>query len=455
VVRDLNDPYLRDRLSSHAETFGLSTEMFFGRRDYRLMAQLAGSQVTGDSAAILGIQRSSARYFQRPDRGNGRNALLSDRYDPSATSLRGLGGYARFSRETGNLLWEVSTNVRTPGFENNDIAFMSRADYWWMSANVFPQWVKPTRWYRQLFFIAGGQQQYNFDGDLTDRQLQLFGYVQALNYWNVQGFWLHRPSLLDDRLSRGGPVLRRPGLDYWSANVSTDSRKSVVVNFSGIWDRSGDGDHDWSAGFSVQLRPRSNISLSFGPSIGHDESNFQYIMAVGDTTAAAFFGRRYVFARLVQNTIAMETRVNVTFSPNLTFEVYVQPLIAAGAYSRYGEFAAPRSGRRLAYGVDVGTDSLVRGSAGRPDSVFIDPDGSGPASRFVIENPGFTFRSLRGNAVLRWEYHPGSTLYVVWTRNAASSLSREAIDFGADTQALLQGPAENIFLVKVNYRLGF
>ena len=451
VVRDLSDPYLRDRLTSHAETFGLSTDMYFGKRDYRLMAQLAGSQVTGDSAAILRIQRSSARYFQRPDRRNGGNGLLSDRYDPSATSLRGLGGYARFSRETGNLLWEVSTNVRTPGFENNDIAFMSRADYWWMSANVFPQWVKPTRWYRQLFFIAGGQQQYNFDGDLTDRQVQLFGYIQALNYWNMQVFWIHRPSLLDDRLSRGGPVLSRPALDYWSANVSTDQRKSVVVSWFGDLGCTTDGDCDRNASFRFQLRPMSNVSLSFGPSIGHDETSFQYVTAVNDTTAAAFYGRRYVFARLVQNSISMDTRVSVTFTTNLTFELFVQPLIASGAYSRYNEFAAPRARRQLVYGRDVGTVSVQPGT---PDTLTIDPDAGGPAASFRVVDPAFTFRSLRGNAVLRWEYHPGSTLYVVWTRSAASSLSRGAIDFGADAQALLRGPAENIFLIKVNYRLG-
>src|SRR2546426_12807502 len=88
------------------------------------------------------------------------------------------------------------------------------------------------------------------------------------------------------------------------------------------------------------------------------------------------------------------------------------------------------------------------------DSIFIDPDGSGPAARFAIEDPSFTLRSLRGNAVLRWEYRPGSTLYPVWTRSGASSLTRGAIDFSDDARALFRGPSENIFPVKVNYWLG-
>jgi len=156
-----------------------------------------------------------------------------------------------------------------------------------------------------------------------------------------------------------------------------------------------------------------------------------------------------VFADLFQNTVAMNTRFNITFSPNLTLELFMQPLIVSGAFSRYKEFAAPRGLRKLVYGVEVGTSTPV--AAG--DS--IDPDGAGPAAPFIIPRQDFTFRSLRGNAVLRWEYHPGSTLFVVWTRSGESALSRGRIDFGDDAGALFQGPSQNIFLVKINYWLGF
>jgi hypothetical protein len=455
VYRNLDNPLISDRLSHHAESFGLSTDMWFRNRDFHLMAQMAGTNVSGDTAAILRLQQSSARYLQRPDRGNGSNGLFSDRYDPSLTSLRGLGAYARFAREQGNLLWEVSTNLRTPGFENNDISFLSRADYWWMSANVHRMWTTPTSWYRQLFFIVGGQQQYNFDWDLTDRQGQIWSQIVLRNYWNVSGFWIRRPSVLDDGLSRGGPVLRRPALNYWETDLSTDSRKSVVVNSSLSYDRASDGKGDWSTSLTLQLRPVSNVTVSLGPSFSHNETSYQYVTAVIDPTATLFAGTRYVFADLRQNSVAMDTRFNVTFSPNLTFELFVQPLIASGAYSRYKEFAAPRELRKLTYGTDVGTDSVVPGVAGQPDTHVIDPDGAGPAARFSITDPSFVFRALRGNAVLRWEYRPGSTLFLVWTRSSESDLARGTIDFGPDSRALFRGPAQNIFLLKMNFWLGF
>jgi len=460
VERDLETPYLRDHLNAHSESFGLSTDSYWRNRAIHLMAQVAGTEVTADSSAMLALQESSARYFQRPDRDPHANGLLTNRFDSSLTVMRGLGAYVRLARETGNWLWEAATNVRTPGFENNDIAALATADYWYMNGNVMRQWTKPTSWYRQLYFIAGGQQQYNFDGDLTGRQSQIYGQIEPLNYWNISTFWIYRPSVYDDRLARGGPLLRVPGVNDVFLNVNGDSRKSVVLGGSLEASRDGYGDGARSASLSAQIKPWSNVSITVGPQVSHDESSYQYVTAVTDSFATAFYGTRYVFARLVQNAVSMETRVNVTFTPELTLEVYVQPLIASGAYSGFREYAAPRSSRQLVFGRDVGVfaaDTVLYGPAPGDSSVeqnYIDPDGAGPAPGFAVGPQNFTVRSLRGNAVLRWEFRPGSTLFVVWTRSAESDLSRGTIAFGSDAGALFSGPSQNIFLVKVNYRIG-
>jgi hypothetical protein len=447
VWRDLDDPYLDARLSRHSEAFGLSTDMWFGKRDYRLMAQIAGTQVSGSASAIARLDTSSARYLQRPDRDGAP-------YVPGRTSMTGLGAYTRFSRETGHMLWEVSTNIRTPSFENNDISFLSQADYYYMSANVLPQWTKPTKTYRNLFFIAGGQQRYNFDGDMTDRQVHLYAYMQLLNYWDGNVFYLHRPSLYDDRLSRGGPLLKRPGVDVWSINLSSDRRKNIAGNAGSEINRDGDGFWDISAYLNLTLQPASNVTISLGPSYFRGTTGVQYVLTRTDATATTFYGRRYVFADLLQKSISMNTRFNVTFSPTLSLELFMQPLISSGAFSRFKEYAAPRGLQRLVYGEDVGTASIQPGPPDTPDQVVIDPDGGGPAAQFAFRDPSFTFRSLRGNAVLRWEYRPGSTLFLVWSRDGSSSLTRGRLDFGEDLRALFEGPSTNIFLIKVSYWLG-
>jgi hypothetical protein len=441
VYRDLsNDPFAIANLSHHSEALGFGTEMWFSHRNYRLLAQVAGTQVSGDRAAVLGIQQSPLHYFQRPDRYQ---------VDTARTSLRGWGTYARLAKEQGKLLWEVQTNIRSPGFNANDIAFFQSNDFIYMGANIFPQWTKPTSWYRQLFLIAGAQQKFNFAGDMTDRQLQLFGFIQPHNYWNIQSFWIHRAEVFDDRATRGGPVVQRPANDFVSVNVNTDFRKKLVVGAE--VDAGCNREHYCSqfANVSLQMKPASNVQLTLGPSWSHDETGAQFIRSFVDFQATRFFARRVVFAQLFQNSIGMDTRFNVTFSPTLTLELYMQPLIASGTYSRWREFATYRTTRKLTYGVDIGTVTPVA----RGDS--IDPDGPGPAQGFVIGPRDFTFRSLRGNTVLRWEYRPGSTLFVVWTRSSRIPDRSEGEIRGADFGDLFQGPSENIFLVKVNYWLGF
>jgi hypothetical protein len=453
VYRDLDDPYLRSRLSRHAEVFGVATDMWWSKRTYRLMAQLAGTHVSGDTAAMRRIRFGSAHFFQRRDRSDTTDALRP------RTSMQGLGGYARLAKESGHWLWEVSTNFRTPGFNNNDIANFTRADYWWMAGNIFPLWTKPTKWYRQLFLIGGAQQQYNFDGDLNDRQFHAFVEVQTLGYWDLNAFWIHRPDLFDDRLTRGGPVVKRPGINYWAVNIETDSRKKVVAEFNTDRGCNREGDCDHSYNLSLELKPRSNVSVSLGPSIGHKETGFQFVGSYADPTDTLFFGNRYVFAHLEQNSLSMNTRLNVTFSPRLTLELFMQPLIASGDFTRYNIFAAPRGSRRLEYGRHFGTDSVVPAAnpARDPATILLDADTlGGGAPTFTFPDPTFTFRSLRGNAVLRWEYRPGSTLFLVWTRaSRIRDLPRGNIQFSDDAGDLFQGPAENIFLVKVSYWLGF
>ena len=447
VYRSLGDSFAVSNLSRHSEALGMGVTSWWGKRTYDLNLQLASTRIVGDSAAMLQVQTSPRHYFQRPDRG--------EPLDSTRTSLTGLGAYARVARDNGGLQWEVSGNMRTPGYDNNDITFFRNADYIWMSANILPLWTKPTKWYRQLLFILGGQQQYNFEGDLTDRQTQLYAQMQTLGYWNISSFWIHRPSVLDDRLTRGGPVVRRAGSEDFYLNVNSDSRRTVVANTTGDISCDREGYCNRTISLQLQVRPASNVQVSLGPSFSRAASGTQYVQTVPDTFAKAFYKNRYVFAGLVEKTVAMETRLNVTFSPVLTLELYMQPLIASAAYSGYREFAAPRQQRKLIYGVDIGTDSVVAGSAGSPTQHWIDPDGpNGPAPKFEIDDPSFTLRSLRGNAVLRWEYHPGSTLFLVWTRSGSSQLTRGDIDFSDDAGALFQGPSSNIFLLKVNYWLG-
>ena len=452
VYRSFEDPALADLMSRRAEVGGVDAHLWWGERTYNLMAKFAASQVTGEAAAMRRLQKSSARYFHRPDRDGSVGGFFSDGYDPDATSLRGYGAYVRLAKDAGDWQWEASTNLRSPGFETNDIAFLNSADYVWTNGNVRRQFTRPTRFYRRLSLIAGGQQQVNYDGDLTDRQVH--GYIggQLANYWNASAFYIRRMEALDDRLTRGGPVVGKPAINFAAVNLSTDSRRALVLGTYPEFTWRADGTRGYSLNLDVTYRPASNVSLSLGPSFQHFETGQQYVDAWDDETAAAFFGRRYLFADLEQRTLSMNTRLNATFSPTLSLEVFVQPLISSARYTRFKEFAAPRVTDMLVYGRDFG--EIRAEGTGEDRRYTVDPDGAaGPAEAFTFEDPDFNFRSLRGNVVLRWEYLPGSTLYLVWTQNRSHTAPIGDFDFGRDRAALFRAPADDVLVLKINYWL--
>jgi hypothetical protein len=443
VIRRFDYDSLALQMPRHAEALGMDWTAYWNQRRYRFMGNFAVSQVYGAPAAITRIQESSARYFQRPDRDVRDNGFFTDGYDPTATHLRGYGGYARVAKEGGAWLWETAVNYRSPGFEANDVAFLTRSDYVWMSANVYRQWTKPTSWYRRLEGIIGGQQQFNYDGILNDRQAQIFGYLETPQLWDVAAFFIVRPELLDERLTRNGPVAKKAGSRFLSLEVETDSRKRVELSTNPFYQWFTDGARAWFANLNVRVQPASNVEFTVGPAYEYFESRAQFVRSFNDTSANHFYDKRVVFADLEQTEVSMNTRLNVTFTPTLTFELFAQPFISSGEYTNFKEFTAPRTIEK----VEFDAQQLTATSSG----YALDPDRNPSTTNFTFDNPDFNARSLRGNAVLRWEYRPGSTLFVVWQQERSSSGNTGSFNFSRDRRALFEAHPRNIFLVKVNY----
>ncbi len=449
VYRNLDDSSLVALLNRRAEAAGADMNLSWGQRRFNLMASIAASRIAGDSMAIQRAQLSSARYFQRPDREQGSNAIFSNAYDPGATSMTGYGGYARLAKVSGDWQWETAVNFRSPGFENNDLAFLTRSDYVWMNANLVRQFTRPTNWYRSLWISTGGQQQFNYSGDLTDRQAQFYVSSETPGYWWWSTFYIRRFATLDDRLTRGGPVVGKPGSHFFSGSYAGDSRKKISLGANADYSLSDAGNWGYGSGFWVEVKPASNVQVTVGPQFSRSSSSVQYVTVRADETNDEFFGYRYIFADLVQRTLSMNTRINVTFTPSLSLELFAQPLISGADYERFKEFESRRDRRMRVFGPDEVSSDIVNGQR----QYTIDPDGPGAAAPFSFADPNFNFRSLRGNAVFRWEYRPGSTLFVVWTQQRQDFASRGDFDFGRDRNALFAAKPDNILLVKMNYWL--
>ena len=442
-------------LRRSAQLGGVDVLHYWSNRGYSFWGQLAVSQVLGDTAAIRRTQLNSSHYFQRPDRRETSDGIFGVGYDPGRTSLRGYGFYARLAKESGDWLWEAEQNWRSPGFEVNDIGTLSRTDYKWMMADVLRQWTTPTSWYRSATFIAGTQQSLNYEGDRIDQQQVLFGQLTLPNYMGIRGFVINHPPVYDATRTRGGVVERTSGYNYYSLNLNGDSRDRI--SWDGGSSRGQDiTDRGWNADGYVDLiiKPLVNLKLSVGPYYSRSVEPRQYVATFPDPTATAFGGQRNVFASLDQHSLSMNTRINATFSPTLTLELFAQPFLASGKYDEVKQYAGPRTSEALVYGTQVGTLTTIRNAQGAVTSYHIDPDAGGPAAAFDVSNPDFNIRSLRGTAVLRWEYRPGSTMYFVWTQQRSGSESYGDFNFSRDRSALFRDPPTNVFLIKASYWLG-
>lgn len=459
VNRALSNPDEVALLRSNAQAVGFDVDHRWAKRAYSFNFQSALTHIGGDTAAIRRAQTSSARYYQRPGRTQTTDGLFSTEFDPTRRNLYGYGYYARLAKETGNWLWETSQNWRSPGFEANDLGVLGRADYKWMSANIFRQWTTPGRWYRNMYTIWGAQQQVNYEGDRTDVDYHAWGQVTFKNYMNVNGFVLLHPSTYDERLTRGGPTVIRYGYNMLSLNFGTDSRARIVGNVGVQHIKPVDNTEGGRVAYypSVTLKPSSRLLVNLSPSIDLDNTSQQYVTAVTDPTVAPeFAGTRYVFGRLRQKTFSLDTRVNTTFTPNLTLELFAQPFLSSGKYTTFKEFAEVKSRRMNFFGKDNGSTVVANTDpqTGALTGYTIDPDGPGPAAPFTFPNPDFNFRSLRGTSVLRWEYRPGSTLYFVWTQQREGFDQFGDFDFSRDRSALFRDRPTNVFQIKATYWIG-
>lgn len=451
VNRDFGSEFLRGRLHTAAYTTGVDLIHEWDDRTWRLSSSLSPSYVTGDPAAILRTQQTSTRYFQRPDADH-------LEVDSTATSLAGYYAMMELNKQAGTWTGRLGLGATSPGYEVNDIGFQSYADRLIVDTHFQYADLEPGRYLREWNFGGGPDNIWNYDGQHVLSNINLQANLQWNNYWRT-GFRVEiTPEVYDDRLTRGGPISRSPSGLLSRFNFSTDSRSPHSLNGSISYFSDEAGSWSRNLNTSVSFRPRENWSISAGPEYSRSYSTAQYVTTLIDPRATNTFGRRYLFAGLDQTTFGIDTRVNVTFSPTLSFEMYAQPFISSGEYATPQQLSAPGVFDFQVFGEDVGTATL-----GEDGFWTIDPVGSDPANAFRIRDRDFTFRSLLGNAVLRWEWRPGSTLYLVWQQSREETLTGldgrpgaapiGQLDWTRDARELFGIRPNNVFAIKLNYWL--
>jgi Domain of unknown function (DUF5916)/Carbohydrate family 9 binding domain-like len=437
--RDLRDDLLADRVRSSAYAGGVDFVHQWAERAWALSGFVSGAHIAGRAPVITAAQRSSARYYHRPDADH----LF---VDSAATSLSGWAGRLDLSKEAGEH-WngEVSLSTISPGFETNDLGFQSRADERRAFTSLSYTQQEPGKVFREWSAELQPSARWNWGGDRTGTALGLELNTEFLNYWRVDFEFDHSFAALDDRLTRGGPLTRRPRNTSYAVSVESDDRKRWTIEAS-VDAGSGPAGSSISTDLTFGFRPADNWNITVSPGWTRDRSTAQYLEAVADPLAATTYGHRYVFADLEEQELGVSLRANVTFTPALTLEVYARPFFGTGRFDNPKELRAPRTFQFARY-EDIGTVESD------DHEWVIDPDGAGPADEFELDDEDFTFRSLRGNAVLRWEWRPGSTLFLVWQQQRESEVALGDLRLGREFRRLAATPPRNVFMFKVSYWL--
>jgi hypothetical protein len=438
TARDYKDRTLADITNKNSLNFGVDGWTSLDTsKTWVVTAVTIMSNLNANNQRMIELQESSQRYFQRPDAKN-------FHVDSSRTSLTGFAGRYYLIKQKGNSFFNSSFGFITPEFDCNDLGFLSRADIFNMHIGGGYDWTEPTSFYHYVELGIAFFRNYDFDFNKTSDGVYAFGTYQFTNFYYLNVNCAYNPYTINNNRTRGGPLtLNSPG---WQTGIflNSDDKKNIVYSFG---ESSYSAWHDSYIEYdlSVEYRPASNISISFSPFFVKELQRAMYIGTFSDIYAVNTFSNRYVFGELDQKTVGAGIRLNWTFTPDLSLQLYIQPLVSTGKYAGIKELAKPKS-------LEFNNYSNI--SYNKSDDTYVvDPDGSGPAPAFSFNNPDFNYKSLRGNAVLRWEYLPGSVFYFVWTQTRSDV---ETIgDFGIQKtfNSLLDIHPDNIFAIKFTYWL--
>lgn len=442
--RSLTDDALRGQLSRSALALGVDGWTFLDTDKTYVITGWGGlTNIHGSTARMIELQRSSRHYLQRPD-------ARRYRIDSTATSITGLAGRFALNKQKGSLMLNAAFGVIDPRFEINDLGWTWRTDVINYHVASGYKWTDPTDWYNSIDFILAHFGSMNLDGD------KIWGGYFARSRWTLPSFYgfglgyAYNPYSYDARATRGGPLMLNPIGWELDLNFNSDSRKSVVVELFGMLYQGGGG-QQMNAQMEVQFKPMSNLSVTLGPNFTRNRSAAQWVGSYTDPNATRTFGTRYVFADFSQTELSANIRLDWTFTPQLSLQLFAQPLISSGAYRNFKAFSAPRTFDFVVYGTSG--SSVRRTDLVGASHLEVDADGPGPAPSYVFIDPDFSFKSLRGNAVLRWEFRPGSALYLVWTQSRSDSEPVGEFQLHRSFSRLWSAMPDNIFMLKFTYWL--
>ncbi|VBB45742.1 conserved exported hypothetical protein [uncultured Paludibacter sp.] len=436
VNRSLDEPQLLG-LNKSAYTGGVDYSHSWKDRKYYLTARMMTSYVGGDTLAMQRMQKSPARYYQRTD-------AKYIKYDPKRTSLTGVDGMIQFGKQ-GNSKWLYIffVNFISPGFETNDAGYLRKADeifqvYWLGYRNYTKRWIIKETYvnFNQYSFFDFGLRNNSVGGNINSS-------VTFTNLWNA-GFNISRDSRnFSNTLLRGGPSMIVPGNTSYSLWAGTNSSKKFYTSIS-FSQSIGDLNSNIYRGFDLSFNwnPISALGVSFYPWFSYSKNDLQYV-----STEDYKGNNEYIFGRISQKTLVLPVRINLGITPTMTLQYYGQPFISAGKYDQFKRITNPVA-KNYENRFEVFNSQNLQL---QDDTYFVDRNTDGMAD-YSFDKPDYNAYFFLSNLVYRWEYKPGSTLYLVWSQGRDNYINRGVFSTGKDLKDVFSIYPNNVFLIKWSYR---
>jgi hypothetical protein len=437
--RRLETEELRDRLHRNAFTAGLNLKHFFSNhRKYYLNSRVAISHVNGTKEAISRTQQLPQHYFQRPE-------LKHLSLDETLTSLNGWSGFAHLGRNRGQgkIAWQTGLNVRSPGFESNDIGYLRNADDIWQFAWMGFHDREPRAFYLDWSINFNEWLQWDYNRELLGAAFNVNGSLKLLSQRNFGGSWDWDDEYLDRHKLWGGPAILLPGeqrYGFWMNSPSMgQAGYSTGFNLTQGESDSRDRQSIWA---DFWIRPLDNLSISLNPSISQSKDKYQYLSTTtGDTNAETY----YLLAKLERETFSLNGRIGYFPGPAISLQLYSEVYVSNGEYNQFRRVTSPRAAA-LANRTRQLEDSEVSYNA--VDDVYHVVETF--ADSYSFRNPDFDNIGINSNLVLRWEYMPGSEIYLVWSSGGWGSLGKNGFKPLKNIFDRDEISTEQVFLLKIS-----
>ncbi|MCP4728306.1 MAG: carbohydrate binding family 9 domain-containing protein [bacterium] len=436
VNRDIDKDYQNVQNRS-AYTGAFDFLKMWKDKTYSLKIKGYGSTINGTTDAISYAQRSSLRYYQRPD------ADYLD-FDPDRTSLSGHGGSVSFRKlKKGNWTGWADFFWRSPGLELNDIGFLRNADFKMYNFLLEYREYDPVWIFNNYSIRSSYWDSYTFGNERQLNGAWIGVSAQFRNFWSLS--LGHTSEGREDNINilRGGPAVIRPVNRYYTASISSDARKNTIFRLN-LNKMSGKYDFQehmvYSA--SVVMNPNRNLFISLEPAFQTSSNKLQYLNTI-DLDGE----KHYLLASVSQKIFHFTTRLYYNITPGLTIQYYGMPFIGSGHYTDYKYAADVKSPQFSERFRSYGEDRLYYHDEVK--TYYLDVNGNSNID-FQFRNPDFNSFQFRSSLVLRWEYDPGSTLYFVWTQSRLGTGPEGDFRFGRGFEDLKNTTPDNILLLKIS-----